>query len=219
MLKRLIIIRASETDWNLQGRWQGWAAAPLNEHGRQQANRLAHFIRNIGLTKLYTSDLRRARETAEILKEQLGYNPVIDPRLRERSIGHWQGLILPEVRSWYPEEYAQLMADPEGYQITGGESVQQVRERVRAALNDIITEADSSPNNETVGVVSHTTAIRVMLTQLVTGLDLSAVTFGNTGVSTLRREEDGSWVLLATNDGSHLEGLASRYMPEVEETE
>lgn len=216
-LKRLILIRAGETDWNLSGRWQGWVAAPLNEHGRQQVYRLSNFMRNIGLDILYSSDNRRAADTAHILAEMLGYAPIFDARLRERHIGEWQGLILPEVRAWYPEKYAALMADPEGYEIPDGESLKQVRARVWEAMNEILAKADAATENLTIGIVSHTTAIRLMIQQLIPGLDLSTITFGNTSVTTLHREDDGSWKLVAANDGFHLQGLESRYMPEVEE--
>lgn len=218
-LKRLLLIRPGETDWNLTGRWQGWVAAPLNEHGRQQVYRLANFIRNIGVNKLYSSDNRRAVDTAEILAEVLGYAPIYDERLRERSIGHWQGLILPEVRAWYPEEYAELMRDPENYVIPDGESVAQVRERLMAALRDIIANAESLEQNLTVGVVTHTTTIRVLISCLLPEVDLNETTFGNTSVTTLTKNQDDSWWLVTTNDCTHLEGLEARYMPEVEDEE
>jgi broad specificity phosphatase PhoE len=216
-LKRLLLIRAGETDWNLQGRWQGWVPVPLNAHGRKQVYRLAHFIRNIKPARLYSSDNRRAAQTAELLAEPLGYSPVLDERLRERSIGRWQGMILPEIRDWHPDEYARLMADPENYWIPGGESLRQVRERACAAITDIVAYADKQADSMTVAVISHTTAIRAAVTALVPEADLDGVTLGNTSVTTLRRQEDGTWTLLAANDCSHLEGLESRYMPEVED--
>jgi broad specificity phosphatase PhoE len=216
-LKRLLLIRAGETDWNLQGRWQGWVPVPLNEHGRQQVYRLAHFIRNIKPARLYSSDNRRAAHTAELLAEELGYPPVLDKRLRERSIGRWQGMILPEIRAWHPDEYARLMADPENYKIPGGESLNQVRERACAAISEIVADADNYADAMTVAVISHTTAIRAAVTALVPEIDLSGVTLGNTSVTTLRRQDNGTWMLLAANDCSHLEGLESRYMPEVED--
>src|SRR5262245_1330412 len=121
-VKRIILIRPGETDWNRQGRWQGWVATPLNEHGRRQAQALGRFVRNIGMAALYSSDLRRARETAELLAERLGFVPMYDARLRERNIGAWQGLTPDEMRAWYPDEYDQLLADVDEYRIPGGES-------------------------------------------------------------------------------------------------
>ncbi|GAB4509132.1 MAG: histidine phosphatase family protein [Anaerolineae bacterium] len=217
-LKRLMLIRPGETDWNLTGRWQGWVAAPLNEHGRLQVQRLANFIRNIGVNKLYSSDNRRAVDTAELLAQQLGFAPIYDERLRERSIGHWQGLILPEVRAWYPEEYAELTKNPDSYVIPGGESIKQVRERAMAALQDILADAEKESGNLTVAVISHTTAIRSMLAALVPSVDLSQTSFGNTSVTSLAQDSNG-WRLVMANDYTHLEGLEARYMPEVEAKE
>lgn len=215
-LKRLVLIRPGETDWNLNGRLQGWVAIPLNGHGREQAARLANFIRNLGLSRLYSSDNRRAVDTAKILAQQLGFEPILDSRLRERNIGHWQGLTVPEVHGWYADEYAQLLADPENFVIPNGESMHMVKQRTKAALNDILKQADVETDTITVGVISHTTAIRVMLSELIPGTKLDHVNFGNTSATTVMRNEDGSWRLVATNDCMHLEGLESRYMPEVE---
>lgn len=214
-LKRLIIIRPGETDWNLHGRWQGWVEIPLNEHGRVQVQRLANFMRNLGLDALYSSDNRRARESAQILGEALELDPIFDERLRERSIGIWQGLIVPEIHGWYAEEYAQLEADPDGYVIPGGESLGQVRERVTAALNEIIKAADADDDVQAVGVISHSTTIRLIMKSLLPDVDLSREVFGNTAVTSLIREDDGTWKVTAINDQMHLEGLESRYMPEL----
>lgn len=214
-LKRLIIVRPGETDWNLSGQWQGWVAAPLNEHGRQQVQRLANFMRNIGISALYSSDNKRAQQTAEILATQLGFEPIFDDRLRERSIGHWQGLTVPQIHGWYADEYAQLEADPYGYVIPGGESLGQVRDRVRAVFNEIITEMDKKSEDVTVCIVTHTTTTRTALKEIVPDVDLSNTQFTNTSVTSLLRNDDGSWRLIMANDGTHLEGLESRYMPEV----
>ncbi|MDL1901148.1 histidine phosphatase family protein [Anaerolineae bacterium CFX9] len=212
-LERIIFIRPGETDWNRYGRWQGWVAAPLNAHGREQAQALAKFIRNIGLSALYTSDLRRALETAEILAAHLSRPPIPDRRLRERNIGAWQGLTLDEMRAWYPEEYRAMRADSMNYQIESGESRAQVLRRVQEAFAEIV----ASEQGETVGILSHTTAIKVLLTQIVPGYDPYAVDIGNTSVTTLHRDAGGDWRLIADNDLSHLEGLPSQSVNEIEE--
>ncbi len=215
-IKRLIFIRPGETDWNLQGRWQGWVAAPLNEHGRLQVQRLASFIRHIGLSKLYSSDNRRASETAEILVDVLGFEVQYDERLRERNIGIWQGLNVPEIHGWYVQEYEAMLSDPIGYQIPGGESLAQTKERLMAAIQESIAESDRADGEWTLGFIMHTTALRLVLTELIPGVDLMNVNFGNTSVTTVIRGPDGEWQLTAVNDTSHLDDLESRYMPEVE---
>lgn len=211
-VKRVIFIRPGETDWNRQGRWQGWVAIPLNQHGQQQAKRLAKYVRNIGMGVLYSSDLRRAVETAEILAEQLGYQPVYDSRLRERNIGMWQGLTLDEMRAWYADEYAQVLDDPDGYRVPGGESRDDVRERAQAAFNDIITQADV----ETVGIISHTTVIHALLRLLVPDLQASELAVSNMSVTTIARRDDGTWTLVTADDVMHLEGLPTKPYPELE---
>ncbi len=218
-LKRLVFIRPGETDWNLTGRWQGWLAIPLNELGRQQVQRLAGFVRNIGLSVLYSSDNRRAVDTAEILTQMLGFAPIYDERLRERHIGHWQGLILPEVRGWYPEEYSAMIADLDNYRIPGGgESLNDVRARALEALKDILANGEAMDGSPSIAIVTHTTALRTMLAELVPDADLTNTNFGNSSVTSVMRNDDGSWKLTAANDTGHLEGLVSRYMPELEST-
>jgi broad specificity phosphatase PhoE len=212
-LKRLVFIRSGETDWNLSGRWQGWVASPLNEHGRAQLQRLSNFVRHLGLSALYSSDNRRAVQSAEILADKLGFQPIYDERLRERSIGHFQGLTVPEIHGWYAEEYHALLRDPENFQIPEGESMAQVRERAQQAIRDIIKISDKEKDADvTVGVLSHTSTTHVMLKELIPDLDLSDIVFSNSSVTTVIREGDG-WRLIQANDLSHLEGLESRYMP------
>ena len=216
-LKPVMIIRPGETEWNLLGRWQGWVAVPLNEHGQQQVKRLSGFIRNLGVRMLYSSDTQRAAETAEILAENLGFEPKLDERWRERHIGHWQGMILPEVRSWYPDEYEAMLNKLDDYRVDGGgESRNDVRARVTEAFNEILEEWDKEDAAINIGVITHTTAIRVLLETLIESGDLTEVPFGNSSVTTITRQDDNTWKLTAANDTTHLEGLESRYMPEVE---
>ncbi len=213
MVKRVVFIRCAETDWNRQGRWQGWVAAPLNEHGRRQAQALAHFVRHIGMSALYTSDLKRAMETAQIIAEQLGFEPIPDPRLRERNIGQAQGLTLEEIRVWYPDEYAAFVNDPEDFHLAGAESRREVRARMRDAFDDII----AANAGETVGILSHSTAIRALLESLIPHLETSSIDLKNTSVTTIRREEGDRWSLVTADDVMHLEGLETYTFPELEQ--
>jgi broad specificity phosphatase PhoE len=210
-VKRIVFIRPGETDWNKLGRWQGWVATPLNELGLRQARALARYVRNIGMGALYTSDLRRALQTADCLAEQLSFQPIPDARLRERGIGQWQGLTQAELRAWYPDDYATMLKDVDGYRVPAGESRADVRVRVTAALNDILTAQTS----ETVGVLSHTTAIKILLSDLIPGYNPLDVDLNNTSVTTIRRK-DTAWELVAADDVMHLENLERRAAPELE---
>ncbi len=212
-VKRVIFIRPGETDWNSLGRWQGWVASPLNEHGKAQALALAKYIRNIGLSALYSSDLQRAVETAQLLAERLEYAPILDGRWRERDIGKWQGMTISEIRAWYPGEYEQLQADIEGYRVPQGESRADVKKRVLEAFNDVLKDAKGN----TVGILTHTTATHMLLEALIPGYDVYGVVLGNTSVTTIARADSGQWEVVTADDLSHLEGLPSGSVGELEQ--
>jgi 2,3-bisphosphoglycerate-dependent phosphoglycerate mutase len=92
----LLLVRHGETDWNALGRLQGHTDRPLNEYGRRQARELAEKLAGEDIAAIYTSDLARARETAEIVGGRLGLPVVVDPDLRERNWGTWEGLTTTE---------------------------------------------------------------------------------------------------------------------------
>ncbi len=89
----LLLVRHGETDWNAEGRLQGHTDRPLNDHGRRQAKELADRLAGEeAVDAIYASDLSRATETAEIVGERLGLPVVVDPDLREKHWGNWEGL-------------------------------------------------------------------------------------------------------------------------------
>jgi probable phosphoglycerate mutase len=92
----LILVRHGETDWNAAGRLQGHTDRPLSDYGREQARRLAGEVSGEQFDAIYASDLARARETAEIVAEQLHLPVVLDPDLREKDWGTWEGLTSTE---------------------------------------------------------------------------------------------------------------------------
>ena len=95
-MTELLLVRHGETDWNAEGKLQGHTDRPLNDYGRRQAKALANRLADERIDALYASDLSRARETAEILGEQLGLAVVVDPDLREKNWGNWEGLTSDE---------------------------------------------------------------------------------------------------------------------------
>ena len=92
----LLLVRHGETDWNAEGRLQGHTDRPLNEFGRRQARALAERLAGDGIDAIYASDLARARETAEIVGARVGLPVLLEPGLRERNWGNWEGLTGPE---------------------------------------------------------------------------------------------------------------------------
>jgi probable phosphoglycerate mutase len=98
----LILVRHGETDWNRDGIWQGHGDPPLNEAGRRQATELAERLGNLEIDALYSSDLRRAYETAEIVGAAKGLEITAEPDLREMDVGSWSGLTSEEIATRFP---------------------------------------------------------------------------------------------------------------------
>ena len=94
----LILWRHGQTDYNLQGRIQGQVDIPLNDTGRQQAQRAADDIAALGPTRIVSSPLVRARDTAEVLASLTGLSVEIDPGLVEKSFGTWEGLKAADIK-------------------------------------------------------------------------------------------------------------------------
>jgi broad specificity phosphatase PhoE len=88
----LLLVRHGETDWNADGRLQGQTDRPLSDYGRRQAQKLAGELADERFEAIYASDLSRARETAEIVGKHLGLLVALDPDLREKDWGNWEGL-------------------------------------------------------------------------------------------------------------------------------
>jgi broad specificity phosphatase PhoE len=160
----LLLVRHGETDWNRDGRWQGHSDTQLNDSGREQARRVA---RELGaVDAIYSSDLARARETADIIAAQLGGLEVkVDERLRERSFGAWEGRTAPEIEADFAEQHARWRAG-DGAGADDAEPFAAFGERVRDFLDDVLARHPG----ETVLVVAHGGPIRV-IHALASGLD------------------------------------------------
>jgi broad specificity phosphatase PhoE len=150
----LLLVRHGETDWNRERRFQGHADPPLNDAGREQAYELAETLAGDGIDAIYTSDLQRARETAEILAARFGSEVVALRELREIDVGDWQGLTWPEIEERHPDAAARWHRDGHGWH--GGESYDQLRERIVAALRGI---AERHPGQRVL-VVGHGGTVR-----------------------------------------------------------
>jgi broad specificity phosphatase PhoE len=157
-MTHLYLVRHGQTDWNLEGRWQGHADVPLNMQGRQQAVQIASALADTGLAAIYSSDLQRALDTAQVIAAATGLQVRIDPRLREINQGEWQGMLATDIEARYGELLRQRKVNPLSVAPPGGESVQQVRDRVVAAIEAI---RQHHPHQR-VAVVSHGFALAMV---------------------------------------------------------
>jgi len=131
----LLLARHGETDWNRARRWQGHADRPLTERGRAQAAELAERLADIALDAVYSSDLRRARETAEAVAQAQGVDLVQLAELREVSVGSWEGLTREEAETRFPEGFRRWLAGGTGWE--DGETYAEMSKRVLVAVQRI----------------------------------------------------------------------------------
>lgn len=134
------LVRHGQTDWNVEGRWQGQveSAPPLNAAGQAQAEALAAQLNGARFEAIYSSDALRARETAGILAARLRLTVKVDPRLREIHQGEWEGMLGRDIADRYPAAWAARERDPLHARPPGGESVAEVAARLWRAADDIL---------------------------------------------------------------------------------
>ncbi|MBV8956567.1 MAG: histidine phosphatase family protein [Solirubrobacterales bacterium] len=155
----VLLARHGQTDDNLEPlRFQGFTDTPLNDTGRRQAAELAERVADRGIVSLWSSDLRRARETAEIVGGSIGLLPRLDARLREANRGRWEGRLFTEIERDEPDAYAAWMRAGATFRFPEGESLRDQQERVSAAVQDI-----AACRQLPALVVCHGGSIRVML--------------------------------------------------------
>jgi broad specificity phosphatase PhoE len=204
---RLILVRHGETPWNVTLQYQGQANVPLNERGCTQARLGAERLRHAGAIALYSSDLARAYETAEIIGAALDLAPQPTPDLREIDVGQWEGLTPEELYRRFPDHMREYERDPARTVRLGGESYAQLQQR---ALRWLDTITNTHQPGDTIIAVSHGGTIRALLCHVI-GLDL--INFGriwldNGSFTELQFGRNG-WRLLRLNDAAHLEGLVA----------
>lgn len=203
-LTTLILLRHGETEWNLTGRWQGQAEdTPLTALGREQARIVARRLAAYPIQAIYSSDLVRAFETAQIVGQVLGVELIPEPGLRESDIGAWTGLTWDEITARFPDEVAAMFAG-EDVRRGGGESYGELQARLAATLDRILARHAG----QTVLLVSHGAALRSLIAYVI-GADLAQMhriaIGGNTALSVVEAWR-GGLRLVSYNDTAHLNG-------------
>jgi probable phosphoglycerate mutase len=135
--REIVLIRHAESVWNAEGRWQGQEDPPLSARGLAQADSLVESLRNAGVLRIVTSDLLRARSTAEPLARALGLDPISDPRLRELDVGRWGGRTRQEIAARDADLLARFDSGDPDARAGGAESLALLRARARAALREL----------------------------------------------------------------------------------
>lgn len=196
----IILARHGETEWNVVEVFRGRVDIGLNETGVRQAELLAGYLSDVRLDAVYASPLKRALHTAEIIAGRQGINVNITPGIIDCDFGEWQGLALKEVEDKFRELYTEWANHPERVRFPGGESLDDVKRRALAVVDDVIARYKG-----TVALVSHRVVNKVLICALL-GLDNSHfwnIRQDTCGV-TVFSCEDGRYVLTRHNDTSHL---------------
>jgi broad specificity phosphatase PhoE len=155
----IVLARHGETNDNREPvRVQGFTDTPLNDTGRAQARGLAKRIADSGFRSLWSSDLSRARETAEIVGARIGLDPRLDERLREANRGRWEGSLFIDIEREDPAGFAAWRRAGAEFRFPGGESLLEQQQRVAAALRDVERDGELPAL-----VVCHGGSIRVIL--------------------------------------------------------
>lgn len=201
MSRRVVLWRHGRTEWNAIGRFQGQTDIDLDDIGREQAREAATRLAALEPELLLASDLRRTRETTEALGRLLGLEVELESRLRETYAGEWQGYTTAEIAERWPDEYKRWRAGDPLLRVGGGETRQEVAERMFAAVTDA---AARLPENGLAVLTSHGGAARLGIAALI-GMPLHRFTnvggLSNCSWSMLREGNDG-WILVEHNAGT-----------------
>ena len=199
-----LFIRHGETDWNRQQRFQGQIDVPLNALGIAQAQRLAQRMAAEKVDALWSSDLQRARQTAQALERVWGLRAQDLPALREQSFGVLEGLEVSAVPVLHPDLWARWLEHQSDFALPGGESLRRFHDRVVDAVHGLARRHVAG----TVAVVTHG-GVLDMLWRNARELPLDGLrdcAIPNTGINRLRWH-DGTLVVESWGDAAHLEGI------------
>lgn len=167
-MKKIVLVRHGVTDYLDQGRYQGWSDTPLNAEGRSQIQELVSRFESEKPEIIFSSPLRRARESAEILNQNLRFEIHIDPRIKEISFGEWEGHTYDQILEKYPEAFEWWKKDLHQFRPNGGESLTELRERVRLFFVEMRNRSEN-----VIAVIAHGGVMRALIMEL-TGRNLDS---------------------------------------------
>jgi broad specificity phosphatase PhoE len=155
----VFLIRHGVTAWHAEGRVLGQRDIPLSQPGIVQAEEAAAALRGVKMSEVLSSPLQRAIQTAEIIGQETGIEIARDPRLIDFQLGKWTGMTYADVAK--NEEYQRFVQQPESERIPGGESLEDIRRRAVAAVDQALRD---NATGDALAIVTHAGIIRVLIT-------------------------------------------------------
>ena len=202
-MTEIILVRHGETDWNVAEVFRGRIDVELNETGLKQAELLAGYLSSVRIDAVYSSPLKRALRTAEVIADRKKLEVNIAPGLVDFDFGNWQGLSHQEVINKYKALYGEWVDHPERVRMLAGESLGDVMERAMAVVDDVMGQHSGS-----VVLVSHRVVNKVLICALL-GLDNSHfwnIRQDTCGLTSFTYE-GGRFILARHNDTSYLKSV------------
>ena len=199
-----VLIRHGQTGWNKEARFRGRIDIDLDETGMRQAQAVGERFAQSELAAIYSSPLKRAMATAEPIGQRLGLQAMPLEGINDMNFGSWEGRSIDEVREQNKELFDLWRYSPDKLSIPGGETLDDVRQRVAATVDDLAAKHE----NDTVLLVTHRVVCKVLLCHLL-GLDNShfwQIAQDTTAVNRFQVVGGRSTVTLI-NDTCHLRGL------------
>jgi len=198
----LLLVRHGQSTWNSEHRIQGQLDPPLSDEGRRQAERLGQRIAGRRFAGFYSSDLKRAVETAQAIEAATGLKAEPMAGLREIFLGEWEGLRTDDLAVRFPEAWASWTDEPDWDLVPGGEGAALFETRVAAALDEIL----GRHSHGDVVVVTHGGVIQIALHRVIgrPSRGLFPFKIQNASISVIERR-DGRMVIGGVNDTSHLD--------------
>lgn len=194
---KLILIRHGQTSFNAKKRYVGHTDCPLNKEGVRQAGKTARHLKSQRFHKIYSSDLRRARDFARIIFKD---TPVSQTKqLREINFGSFEGLTHTQITTKHPVFYASWLKKPQAVKFPKGESLSDLKKRVEKCIKHIYTKN----KGKAIAVISHAGPIKVILKNALRTKDFWQIDISNASLSIIEYKNNAKLVTLI-NDTSFL---------------
>lgn len=203
-MTRLYLARHGETEWNKCSKIQGRTDTELSEEGVRQAELLAGRLAREKIDYIYSSSLKRAVKTAEIIAGYKGCGIIKSDKYHEICLGPWEGMTINEIKEKYSEHFRVYREDPANFRLPGAETFMDLMERTYNGILDMV----DSHKGSNILVVSHGTAIKAAIIRIL-GIDIinyNKFRIDNASLSVIEFLDDMSLrpVILCLNDTSHL---------------
>ncbi|MBC7190589.1 histidine phosphatase family protein [Candidatus Aerophobetes bacterium] len=201
----IFLIRHGNTIWNRKKVFRGHLDIPLDKEGEYQAELTGKYLQQIKLNALYSSPLKRALKTAQIIKNYQAQDMriVVCEGFKDLNYGKWQGKSHEEIKREYNQLYSIWGKEPEKVKIPGGETLKEAADRAWQALEEIILREKG-----VVGIVSHRVINKLLICRVLgVGVGGFWKIKQDTCCINLIQYESGRFTILKLNDTSHLVSL------------